>query len=221
MGVMLVSCVQTTSPRALRAGLWADLYDCVYCVHVPLHPLPRHLHASRARLRGDSLMATAHRQRARVCVSVAGHATPYRRDDAGNGDLLPPAPPRRPPTVVIGRASRAERVSACLFRQYVVLKHHVTKNFCGGDPEGWYHQHPGSSSSTFQPLIEQQASEDAPLGQCNCSRHPGTVWECQLVRQAGSSASRQGPAGVAVKTTGNWHFTRDDSSSIMPAWVWH
>ena len=95
MGVMLVSCFQTTSPRALRAALWADLYDCVYCVHVPLHPLPRHLHASRARLRGDSLMATAHRQRARVCVSVAGHATPYRRDDAGNGDLLPPAPPRR------------------------------------------------------------------------------------------------------------------------------
>ena len=158
---------------------------------------------------------------ARACVSAL-RDTPRLTDGMMRATGISSRP--RPPvgtTVVIGRASRAERVSACLFRQYVVLKHHVTKNFCGGDPEGWYHQHPGSSSSTFQPLIEQQASEDAPLGQCNCSRHPGTVWECQLVRQAGSSASRQGPAGVAVKTTGNWHFTRDDSSSSMPAWVWH
>lgn len=226
MGAMLVSCVQTTSPRALRAGLWADLYDCVYCVHVPLHPLPRHLHASRARLRGDSLMATTHRQRARVCVSVAGHATPYRRDDAGNGDLLPPAPPRRPPRVVIGRVSRAERVSACLFRQYAAAaaagsnttsrKISVTAIQRGGAISIQQ-----AAAAHFSPLIEQQASEDTPLGQCNCSRHPGTMWACQLVRQAGSSASRQGPAGVAVKTTGNWHFTRNDSSSSMPAWVWH
>ncbi|KAL3960210.1 hypothetical protein ACCO45_005327 [Purpureocillium lilacinum] len=149
---------------------------------------------------------------ARACVSAL-------RDTPRLTDGMMPA---------TGISSRPRPPSAPKSRDWTLrgrggsgLKHHVTKNFGDGDPEGWCHQHPASSSSTFQPLIEQQASEDTPLGQCNCSRHPGTMWACQLVRQAGSSASTQGPAGVAVKTTGNWHFTRNDSSSSMPAWVWH